>query len=498
MQSHENPTRETRRPRGQANVRSLASTSGRIPPQALEIEKAVLGAMLIERSARARVFADLGSLEDGVFYLPRHEKIFQAIRHLEVEESAVDLLTVSHELNKRGELEGVGGEAYLADLTMSVASAENVGVHARIVLEKALLRQLIETMTRSIAKAYDKATDTFDLLDKVESDIFRINEASLRKTAKPIDSLVQETLERLEAIHGKKEGITGVPSGFADLDRLTGGWQASDLIIIAARPSMGKTALALACALNAALHKKKATPVAVFSLEMTAEQLTQRLLMSEARVDAQRARTGQMNKGDWAKLASQRDRLAAAPILLDDSPALGIMELRSKARRLKAEQGIGLLVVDYLQLMHGPETRNANREQEIAKISRSLKALAKELNIPVIALSQLNRGVENRTGSKRPQLSDLRESGSIEQDADVVLFIYRAERYGIMTDENQNSTEGLAEIIVSKQRNGPTGKANLSFARNYARFDNLSVRPPFEDDEASEWEDATESEEELF
>jgi replicative DNA helicase len=291
-----------------------------------------------------------------------------------------------------------------------------------------------------------------------------------------MNEVLKDTLSRLEAIHGRESGITGVPTGFRALDNLTGGWQPSDLIIIAARPSMGKTAFALASARNSALHQKDPVGVAIFSLEMSAGQLAQRLLTSEARVDAQAARTGRLSDDDWPKLARAAGRLSSAPIYIDDTPGLSILELRAKCRRLKAEHDIGLVVVDYLQLMHGTlQSRSSNREQEIAQISRSLKGLAKELNVPVLALSQLSRAVETRGGDRRPQLSDLRESGSIEQDADVVAFIYRAERYGITVDEHGNSTEGLAEIIVGKQRNGPVGDVRLAFVHQHARFENLTT-----------------------
>jgi len=291
-----------------------------------------------------------------------------------------------------------------------------------------------------------------------------------------MSDVLKDTLARLESIHGKEGGITGTPSGFSRIDQMTGGWQNSDLIIVAARPSMGKTAFGLSCARNAALHKDRPTGVAIFSLEMSSQQLAQRLLTSEARVDAQAARTGRLRDDDWPALARAAGRLSAAPIFIDDSPGLTVLELRAKCRRLKAEHDIGLIIVDYLQLMHGSvSNRNSNREQEIAHISRSLKSLAKELDVPVIALSQLSRAVETRGGDKRPMLSDLRESGSIEQDADVVLFIYRAERYGITVDENGNSTEGLAEVIVSKQRNGPIGDVSLAFITQHARFENLNT-----------------------
>ncbi len=703
-------------------TRSHSPPASRIPPQATEVEQSVLGAMLIEHAAIARA---IEVLVPDAFYHPKHEKIYHAILHLFEEGSPVDLITLTEELRRRDELEGVGGAYYLTELTTRVASAANVEYHARIIAEKALLRKLIGTMTQRIADAYESSADAFELLDQAESDIFSISETQLRRGASSINDVLKDTFAHLESIHGREQGITGVSSGFRRLDDLTGGWQDSDLVIIAARPSMGKclaydsevlqtdgsvrtiadiyaeqqthllslgpngrfvaaqpsaylfdglkpvfrvttrlgrfvdttlphpfltpggwrplsslhpgnrigvprrlaifgkqhlpkhdlealalsamrvpvvqtgstrsepspglppalytlaeedlayflrcllshvkgkqsiefahygtarqvqhllvrfgllsqiqdsrrllllgddfptvddeapdlyfdeitsidalgvkpvfdltipgthnfvandicvhnTALALACARNAALHGQRPTGVAIFSLEMSAQQLAQRLLTSEARVNAQAARTGRLSNDDWPRLARAAGRLSNAPIYIDDTPGLGILELRAKCRRLKAEHNIGLVLVDYLQLMHGTMTgsRQINREQEIAHISRSLKSLAKELNIPVIALSQLNRSVETRGGDKRPQLSDLRESGSIEQDADVVAFIYRAERYGITTDENGNSTEGVGEIIIGKQRNGPTGTATLAFIREYALFENVTT-----------------------
>ena len=452
-----------------AAIHNLHDKTGRVPPQAVEVEQSVLGAMLIENEAIPQAIEVLP--DASAFYDPRHRRIYQAIQHLFEKTNPVDLITLTDELKRRDELEDAGGAHYLTELSTQVASAANVSYHARIIAEKALLRQMIETMTGLVGKAYDPSADAFELLDVAESDIFRISDTQVRKAATSMKEVLKDTLEQLESIHGQEGGITGVPSGFSKLDRLTSGWQDSDLIIVAARPSMGKTAFALACGLNAATHPKRPTGVAIFSLEMGAQQLAQRLLTSEARVNAQAARTGRMTDDDWQKLA----RAAEAQVFIDDTPGLSVLELRAKARRLKAEHDIGLLVVDYLQLMHAPtNSRSGNREQEIAQISRSLKSLAKELDIPVIALSQLSRAVENRGGDKRPQLSDLRESGSIEQDADVVSFIYRAERYGITVDEHGNSTDGLAEIIIGKQRNGPIGTVKLAFVDQYARFENLT------------------------
>ena len=450
--------------------------SGRVPPQAVDVEKSVLGAMLIEREAIPQA---IEVLPEDAFYSGKHQKIYQAIISLFERGNPVDLVTLTEELKRRDHLEEVGGSYYLTELTTQVASAANVEYHARIIAEKSLLRKMIETMTTIVGKAYDSGADAFELLDEAESKIFRISDSQLRKAASPMNEVVKDTLERLETIHGQDTGLTGVPSGFHNLDDMTSGWQDSDLIIIAARPSMGKTAFSLACAQNAATHPEHSTGVAIFSLEMGAQQLAQRMLTSEARVDAHRARMGRMKDDDWQRLARAAGALSEADIFIDDTPGLSVLELRAKCRRLVAEHDIGLVVVDYLQLMQasGANLRSgANREQEIAHISRSLKGLAKELNIPVLALSQLNRAVENRGGDKRPQLSDLRESGSIEQDADVVAFIYRAERYGITVDEQGNSTEGIAEIIIGKQRNGPIGSVELAFVNQYARFENLSTQ----------------------
>jgi replicative DNA helicase len=449
---------------------SVQDQAGRIPPQAVDVEQAVLGAMLLEREAIPQA---IELLRVDSFYVLKHQKIYRAMLGLFERGSPVDLITLTEELKGVGELEDIGGAYYLSELTTRIATAANVEHHARIVVEKSLLRKLIETMTRTIGTAYEPGADAFDVLDGAEKEIFEISDTQLRRSSRSMSEVLKETLQRLEVIHGREGGVTGVASGFSRVDQMTGGWQRSDLIVVAARPSMGKTAFSLCCARNAAFAEKP-TGVSIFSLEMSASQLAQRLLTAEARVDAQAARTGRLHDDDWPRLARAAARLSEAPVYIDDTPGLGVLELRAKCRRLKAEHDIGLVIVDYLQLMHGTRSSNSNREQEIAQISRSLKGLAKELDLPVIAVSQLSRAVENRGGDKRPMLSDLRESGSIEQDADVVMFIYRAERYGILTDDNQNSTEGIAEVIVGKQRNGPVGVAKLAFIDQYATFENLS------------------------
>lgn len=443
--------------------------AGRVPPQAVDIEVQVLGAMLLEREAIAKV---IEILDEDSFHAEYHRKIYAAIMAMFERSEPVDTITLAEELRRRGHLDAAGGEPYLVDLTMKVSSPANVEYHARIVMEKALLRNLIGATSGISARAYNPTEDAFDLLDEAEQSIFQISEKRLKKSFVTMHKAVHDTLEMLESIHGKHSGVTGVPTGFTLLDNLTGGWQNSDLIIIAGRPSSGKTAFALSLALNAAKHTEKVTSVGIFSLEMSTQQLVMRLLCAEAKVDAHLVRTGRLPEDDWKRLSLGAGRLTNAGIYIDDTAALGILELRAKARRLKAERNIGMIVVDYMQLMQGPKS-SENREKEISAISRSLKALAKELNIPVIALSQLSRAVEGRT-DKRPILSDLRESGAIEQDADVVTFVHRPEMYTDPQSEKFREVQGVAEIIIGKQRNGPIDDVRLSFVHRYARFENLA------------------------
>jgi replicative DNA helicase len=439
---------------------------GRIPPQATDVEMAVLGAMLLDKGAIAKA---IEILDETSFYKPSHQRIFSAMMALFEHSEPVDLITLVEELRRRGDLEKVGGEYYLTELTTRTTTAANIEYHAHIVLEKALMRQLISASTEVAGRAFSETEDALDLLDEAEQKIFQISEQRMKKSFVSMNVAVHHTMEMLESIHGKHSGITGVPSGFTELDNFTGGFQKSDLVIVAGRPSQGKTALVLSIARNASiLHN---VPVGFFSLEMSNQQLVLRLICAEARVDAHSVRTGRLPEDEWRKLSTSVGKLYQAKIFIDDTPALSVLEIRAKARRLKAEHNIGLVVVDYLQLMQGPKNIQS-REQEISTISRSLKALAKELNIPVLALSQLNRAVELR-GDKRPVLADLRESGAIEQDADVVLFVHRPEMYGI-NEENNESTEGIAEIIIGKQRNGPTGSSRLAFIKQYARFENLT------------------------
>ncbi|MEI7811650.1 MAG: replicative DNA helicase [Ignavibacteria bacterium] len=435
-------------------------------PAAPEVEMAVLGAMMIEKESVPKAIELLTS---DSFYVKAHKLIFEAARVLFEADEPVDSVTLYEELRKKGHLEQAGGAAYLSRLSQDISSAANIEYHAKIVLEKHILRSLITSSMDIARSAYEATEDAFDLLDQAERKIFEITEEHMKKSYSQMDKAVKEAMEYIELIHSKKAQNFAVPTGFYALDDMLGGFQKSDLIIIAARPSMGKTAFALSLARNAAIDHK--VPVAIFSLEMATIQIVIRMLCAEGRLNAHLVRTGKLPHEEGPKLSRNIHKLSESPIFIDDSPTQTILELRAKARRLKAEKKIGMIIIDYLQLMSA-SSKMESREREISHISRSLKALAKELKIPVIALAQLNRAVEART-DKRPMLSDLRESGSIEQDADVVMFIHRPEYYGIKNDSDGNSLDGVAEIIVGKQRNGPTGDVRLKFFRDYARFDNL-------------------------
>ncbi|WP_018126518.1 replicative DNA helicase [Balneola vulgaris] len=452
---------------------SILEKEGRVPPQAVEVEEAVLGAMLIETGAATIA---IGMLKADDFYKPAHRHIFETISNLSERDNPLDLLTVENELRDNNLLDVCGGSSYLSDLTRSVSSAANIEYHAQIIIEKAIKRNLILNCTDVIKESYDSTSDAYDVLDDAEQRIFDLANQKTKNASQPVSEILKDTLAYLEDMRGKEGGITGVPTGLA-IDQMTAGWQKGDLIIIAARPSMGKTAFVLTAARNAAMHldEKLKTPIAIFSLEMSNQSLVQRLLTMEARVRADEARKGTLNDDSFKQLIEAAGRLFTAGIFIDDTPAITLMELRTKCRRLKSEHDIGLIVIDYLQLMQGNAKDSGNREQEIASISRGLKSLAKELDVPVIALSQLSRAVEQRGGDKRPQLSDLRESGSIEQDADVVMFLYRPEYYGITTTAEGQSTAGLAEVIIGKQRNGPVGSKMHYFVKDYARFENLTT-----------------------
>ena len=449
-----------------------------MPPQAVEVEQAVLGAMLIDQNAIARA---IEMLDAGCFYHGPNAKIYQAIISLFERNDAVDQLTVADELKRRGQLEEVGDVVYLATLAAEVATAANVDFHARIVREKALGRRLIESATQMVDRAFEGAGDINELIDWSEQQVFSLAERQLDQGFQPLEAILGETLEQVERAHHQVSTVSGVETGFAELNQLTSGLQPGDLVILAARPSVGKTALALCMARNAAMDA--GVPVAIFSLEMARMQVAQRLLCVETRLDLHKLRTGRLRDEDWMNLTRSIGRLAQAPIYIDDTAGISALEARAKARRLQREKGIGLVIIDYLQLMSSHE-RFGNREQEISHISRSLKALAKELNVPVLALSQLSRAVESRT-DRRPQLSDLRESGSIEQDSDVVAFIYRPEIYGLKGPDG-GSLEGVAEIIVAKQRNGPTDSVYLTWNPECASYENMAEewRIPQEEEQA--------------
>jgi replicative DNA helicase len=456
--------------RGFNRTNPPSSGLGKLPPQALDLEQAVLGALMLEKDALSSV---IDILKPEVFYEERHQKIFESIRVLFERTSPVDILTVTAQLRQQGELEIIGGAYYITELTNRVASAANIEYHARIIIQKYIQRELIRISTDTINNAYDDTSDVLDLLDKAEKNLFEIAQNNLRRDSRKMDDLVHEALKDIEALKDKKDGLTGVPSGFTDLDRMTSGWQKSDLVIIAARPAMGKTAFVLTCARNAAVDFAK--PVVVFSLEMSSVQLVNRLISGETQIEQEKIRKGTLEEWEWQQIHSKVGRLEQAPLIIDDTPALNIFEFRAKCRRLKSQYDIQLIIIDYLQLMHGKaDGKGGNREQEIGSISRALKSVAKELNVPVIALSQLSRAVESRPGgSKKPMLSDLRESGSIEQDADMVLFLYRPEYYGLTVDEDNNPTQGVGEVIIAKHRNGETGTVRLKFVGKYVKFTDL-------------------------
>ncbi len=435
----------------------------RIPPQSIEAEMSVLGSMLLDQEATGKA---IENLDESDFYKEAHRIIYLASISLYEKSEPVDIITLTEELTKRNQLEKIGGSYYLTELAESVPSAANIVFHAKIVLEKSLLRKLINIGNNISSEGYSPEQEVFDIIDKAEQAIFSLAEKRLRKGFLDINPIMHDTFEEIEKLHGREGGLTGVASGFPKLDEMTAGFHNSEFIIIAGRPSMGKTALALNMARNAALLHK--TTVGIISLEMANYALGMRLLCSEAQVDAHLLRTGRLSKSDWPKLSDAVGKISSAPIFIDDSPNLGILEIRAKARRLKVEKNLGLLIIDYLQLVQGPTQEG--RQQEISAISRSLKALAKELDIPVIALSQLSRAVEQRGGDKRPVLSDLRESGAIEQDADLVAFVYRPAVY----DEDDHSLEGYAEIIIRKQRNGPIGTVKLTFLSDYSKFVNYA------------------------
>jgi replicative DNA helicase len=442
--------------------------SGKLPPQSVDIEEAVLGALMLEKSPINDVIDIINNSD--IFYKDSHKKIYQAIHDLFSESESIDILTVTQKLRTHGTLEEVGGPYYISQLTNRVASAAHAEAHARILVQKFILRELIRTSSKIIQNAYDETTDVFDLLDEAESELFAIAEGNIRKDYDSMSGLMQKAQKEIEAAMLRKDGINGVPSGFTELDKLTSGWQKSDMIVIAARPGMGKTALVLSMARNIAVDYKK--PLAIFSLEMSSLQLVNRLISGEAEIPTEDIRRGRFTEKDYKYFFQRTKRLTEAPIFIDDTPALSIFELRAKARRLKQQHNIQLIIIDYLQLMSS-SGKGGTREQEISNISRSIKEIAKELEIPIIALSQLSRGVETRGGEKRPMLSDLRDSGAIEQDADIVSFIYRPEYYKIEQWNDGQPCINQAEIMIAKHRNGSLNDIRLKFIGKYAKFSNL-------------------------
>lgn len=462
----------------QTNPSVVSLEKGKIPPQAIDLEAVVLGAMLIDKKGVDEV---IDILHKDVFYVEAHQHIFEAVFQLFQEAQPIDLLTVSNKLKTNEKLDVVGGDYYLIELTRKVGSSAHIEFHARIILQKFVQRSLIKISTEIIEDSYADNKDVFDLLDEAEAKLYEVTQGNLKKSVETAQDLVIQAKQKIEEI-SNKDGLSGIPSGYDKLDKLTSGWQPSDLVIIAARPGMGKTALTLSMARNIAVNTN--IPVAFFSLEMSSVQLITRLISSETGLTSEKLRTGKLEKHEWEQLNVKAKALESAPLYIDDTPSLSIFDLRAKARRLASQHKIKLIIIDYLQLMTaGSSQKGGNREQEISTISRNLKALAKELDIPVIALSQLSRAVETRGGSKRPLLSDLRESGAIEQDADIVSFIYRPEYYKIdeWDDEDQSPTDGQAELIIAKHRNGGLENIRLKFVGELGRFENLEdFDMPFE------------------
>ena len=463
--------RNTRSKQSLANIAEI----GRRPPEARELEEAVLGALMLEKDAYS-IVSDI--LTPQSFYEHSHELIFLAIQNLAILQKPVDMLTVQEQLKKQGDLEEAGGPYYLAQLTSKVASTAHLEYHARIVAQKHLARELIRFTSEIQSKSFDETIDVDDLMQEAEAQLFEISQRNMKKDVIQINPIINEAIELLNVAAKRKDGLSGLASGFHSLDKITSGWQKSDLIIIAARPAMGKTAFVLSMAKNIAVDFKH--PVAVFSLEMSNVQLVNRLIVNVCEIEGEKIRNGQLAEHEWVQLDQKIKDLYDAPIYIDDTPSLSIFEFRTKARRLVREEHVEIIIIDYLQLMNASGSSFGSREQEVSTISRSLKGLAKELNIPIVALSQLNRGVENRVSQagagadqKRPQLADLRESGAIEQDADMVCFIHRPEYYKITQDAQGNSLVGLAEIIVAKHRNGSTGDVRLRFKSQFAKFSNL-------------------------
>jgi len=447
-------------------INEINEQYGRIPPQAIDLEEAVIGAIMLERGTDIQV---LDILRPESFYFEAHQKIFKAVVDLSTKHEPIDQLTVIEQLRKNNDLDLVGGPFYITKLVSKVGSAAHLEYHSRIIAQKYIQRELIKVASDIQNKAYDQTSDVDDLLNSAEKEIFNLAYGNIKKETVQINTVLKEAIKNIESAALREDGLSGVPSGFTSLDRVTSGWQNSDLVIIAARPSMGKTAFVLSMTRNIAVNHKR--PVAFFSLEMSAIQLVNRLISSETELPGDKIKTGKLAAYEWQQLETKVKNLEDAKIFIDDTPAISLFELRAKCRRLKIQNDIQLVVVDYLQLMTGPPETKGNREQEVSTISRGLKAIAKELNVPILALSQLNRSVEMRSGDKRPQLSDLRESGAIEQDADIVIFIHRPEKYGLTESADGRPTAGLAEIILAKHRNGAVCDVELRFRAEFARFE---------------------------
>ncbi len=450
-------------------IEEINASQGKLPPQAIDVEEAVLGALMLEKNAYISI-ADIISADS--FYLHEHQLIFDAIKSLSINDRPVDLIMVTQELKNREQLDEVGGPLYITRLTDKVASAAHLEHHARIIAQKYIQRQLIQKSSEIQRQSYDASVDVDDLINFAEKSIFEVAEGSIRKETVPIKSVLREATAMLEKASQQTGGVTGAPSGFPALDKVTSGWHKTDLVIIAARPAMGKTGLVLSMARNMAVDHN--VPVAVFSLEMSSVQLVNRIIAAETELGSEKIKKGNLESYEWVNFHQKVNKLEEAPLFIDDTPALSIFEFRAKCRRLKMQHNIGVIIVDYLQLMTAGSDMRGNREQEVSMISRSLKAIAKELDVPIIALSQLSRAVESREG-RRPQLSDLRESGAIEQDADMVMFIHRPEYYHILTDENGNSLIGIAHLIIAKHRNGEVTDVTLGFKKSQVKFYDLGA-----------------------
>ncbi len=448
------------------SLSTISESLGKLPPQAVEIEEVVLGALMLERDALSNV---IDILHPESFYKDAHREIYGSIVELFNDSQPIDIKTVTHQLRKSAKLDLIGGAYYVAELTKKVNSAANIEYHARIIAEQSIKRELIRISSETQRDAYEDTQDVFQLLDRAEQALFDISESHIRKNYDKMGALLYRAIDEIESKKNKKDGLTGVATGFSALDRVTSGWQPSELVIIASRPGMGKTAFAVSALRNAAIDFN--VPAAIFSLEMSSVQLVNRMISAEAELESEKIKRGDLEDHEWEQIVHRTTKLSEAPIFIDDTPALSILELRAKSRRLVSQHEVKLIIIDYLQLMSGDTSKGGgNREQEIASISRALKGIAKELNVPVLALSQLSRAVETRGGDKRPQLSDLRESGSIEQDADMVIFLYRPEYYGLNTDESGISLKGLGEVIIAKHRNGRTDTVNLKFVGKYTKF----------------------------